>query len=305
MVGYFTLSLCLRLTCAGLFGLFCESPLTTIPQPPCPPSFSWGNLSSFNRLDFQVFFGASVLAVRVCRKLSLCRPLVSEFEAAGGWPWHFCRAKLTTVTASSVKLKVLQHLASPVALFLAKSTAELGPSRSKNDKEGLVGKAFWGWWWWKLGLSLNETRFPLGIKRHSSWNLEKVHGACLTSHSALENVLSSWWRQSLEENWNFPLGIHILCVCVCSGAKLCLTLCNPMDCSPPGSSVHGFLQARILEWVTISSSRASFPTQGSSPHLLPWEGDSLPLSHLRRSILLRWINYASGIEAIWQIHKKF
>ena len=31
----------------------------------------------------------------------------------------------------------------------------------------------------------------------------------------------------------------------------CLTLCDPMDCSPPGSSVHGILQARILEWVAI------------------------------------------------------
>ena len=35
----------------------------------------------------------------------------------------------------------------------------------------------------------------------------------------------------------------------------CLTLCDPMDSSPPGSSVHGILQARILEWVAISFSR--------------------------------------------------
>ena len=34
-------------------------------------------------------------------------------------------------------------------------------------------------------------------------------------------------------------------------------LCDPMDCSPPGSSVHGILQARILEWVAISFSRGS------------------------------------------------
>ena len=34
----------------------------------------------------------------------------------------------------------------------------------------------------------------------------------------------------------------------------CLTLCDPKDCSPPGFSVHGILQARILEWVAISSS---------------------------------------------------
>ena len=35
----------------------------------------------------------------------------------------------------------------------------------------------------------------------------------------------------------------------------CQTLCNPMDCSPPGFSVHGILQARILEWVAVPSSR--------------------------------------------------
>ena len=40
-------------------------------------------------------------------------------------------------------------------------------------------------------------------------------------------------------------------------AQSCLTLCNPMDCSPPGSSVHGILQARILELVAISLSRGS------------------------------------------------
>ena len=40
-------------------------------------------------------------------------------------------------------------------------------------------------------------------------------------------------------------------------AQSCLTLCDSMDCIPPGSSVHGILQARILEWVAISFSRDS------------------------------------------------
>ena len=44
----------------------------------------------------------------------------------------------------------------------------------------------------------------------------------------------------------------------------CPTLCDPVDCSPPGSSVHGILQARILEWVAISFSRgSSWPRDGS------------------------------------------
>ena len=45
----------------------------------------------------------------------------------------------------------------------------------------------------------------------------------------------------------------LLCVC----AQLCLPLCNPMDQSPPASSVHGIFQARILEQVAISYSRGS------------------------------------------------
>ena len=52
------------------------------------------------------------------------------------------------------------------------------------------------------------------------------------------------------------------CVCVCVCVHTCaqllsLTLCDPMDCSPPGSSVHGILQARMLEWAATSSSRGS------------------------------------------------
>ena len=46
-------------------------------------------------------------------------------------------------------------------------------------------------------------------------------------------------------------------VCVCSVAQLCPALCDPMDCSPPGSSVHGILQARIQEWAAMPSSRGS------------------------------------------------
>ena len=56
-----------------------------------------------------------------------------------------------------------------------------------------------------------------------------------------------------------PVVCVCVCVCVRVRAQSCLTHCDPMDCSPPGSSVHGTLQARILEWVAISSSRGSSP----------------------------------------------
>ena len=50
-------------------------------------------------------------------------------------------------------------------------------------------------------------------------------------------------------------------------AQLCLSLCDPMDCSLPGSSVHGILQTRILQWVARSFSRGSFLTQALNPGL--------------------------------------
>ena len=51
-------------------------------------------------------------------------------------------------------------------------------------------------------------------------------------------------------------------------AQSCLTLCNTMNCSPPGSSVHGILQARILEWVAIPFSRGSSQTRDWTRNLL-------------------------------------
>ena len=61
----------------------------------------------------------------------------------------------------------------------------------------------------------------------------------------------------------------------------CLTLCDFIDCSPLGSSVHGILQARILEWVAASSSRVSFQPRDRtliSLCLLHWQACSLPLA---------------------------
>ena len=59
-------------------------------------------------------------------------------------------------------------------------------------------------------------------------------------------------------------------------AQLCPILCNPMDFSPPGSSFHGISQARILDWVVISSSRGDLPNQTSNLHLLHWQGEFFP-----------------------------
>ena len=58
-----------------------------------------------------------------------------------------------------------------------------------------------------------------------------------------------------------------LCVCMCVLSHV--RLCGPVDCSPPGSSVRGIFQAKILEWVAISSSRGSSqPRTKPTPHVI-------------------------------------
>ena len=73
----------------------------------------------------------------------------------------------------------------------------------------------------------------------------------------------NFWRIPKGE---FPASSSGVCVCVCvcvcvhtQSLQSCPTLWAAMNCSPPGSSVHGILQTRILEWVAMPSSRASSP----------------------------------------------
>ena len=67
--------------------------------------------------------------------------------------------------------------------------------------------------------------------------------------------------------------------------QLCPTLCDPMDCSLLVPSVHGILQARILEWVAMPSSKAlpDPEIKPASPESPALQADSLPLSHRGRT----------------------
>ena len=70
-------------------------------------------------------------------------------------------------------------------------------------------------------------------------------------------IITSFWRTDIfitHSHMCFSAMIAPQCVHAKS-LQLCPTLCNPMDCNPPGSSGHGILQARILEWVAMPSSR--------------------------------------------------
>ena len=62
----------------------------------------------------------------------------------------------------------------------------------------------------------------------------------------------------ISQPWNCREQTHSQPRFICLVTQLCPTLCNPMDCSPPGSSIHRISQARILQWVPISFSTSPY-----------------------------------------------
>ena len=98
--------------------------------------------------------------------------------------------------------------------------------------------------------------------------------------------MAHWWCNSLSAVSRIPPFSCIINSLPSSQwwgglvAKLCLTLCNPVDCRSPDSSAHGISQARILEWVAISFSR------GSS-----WPRDRILFSCIACRRILYWLSY--------------
>ena len=74
-------------------------------------------------------------------------------------------------------------------------------------------------------------------------------------------IITWWW-----------FVVFFYCCCFCLVTKLCPFLCDPMNCTLQGSFVHEISQARVLEWVAISSSRGFFDV-GIVPVSLYWQAD--------------------------------
>ena len=135
--------------------------------------------------------------------------------------------------------------------------------------------------------SLIESHYP----ERRTWILDlcwqKTLKITLTKRMALQKVWG--WGRNLSTHFRQGYPKQELYVCI-SGKCLhrwvlllqsCLTLCDPTDCNPPGSSVHGILQARIQEWIDMPSSKGSFwPRDWTcvSYIYLHWQVGSLPLA---------------------------
>ena len=153
-------------------------------------------------------------------------------------------------------------------------------------------------WVWSLG---QEVPLAKGMATHSSilaWRIPWTEEP---------GRIQFMWSQRVRYNWatntlTFKISMlhYIVCVAAAAAAaKLlqpCLTLCDPIDGSPPGSAVPGILQARILEWVAISFSNAwKWKVKVKSlshvwPSATPWTAVCVKYILLQALIIIK-INY--------------
>ena len=105
---------------------------------------------------------------------------------------------------------------------------------------------------------------------------------CMMLNLCLDFFFYCEWGLWFYYIFEYSISIVLLRFCMCAKSlQSCLTLCDPMDCSLPGSSVHGILKAGILERFCCALLHGIFLTQGSNPrllHLLHWQEGSLPLA---------------------------
>ena len=107
---------------------------------------------------------------------------------------------------------------------------------------------------------------------------------------SLRDLLWGFSRIISIHSWHIVRSQYIVAIiCCCSIANSCPTLCNFIGCSPPGSSVCGVLQARILEWGAISFSRGfSWIGDPTGQCLLHWQADSSLLSQQGSPVDSMW-----------------
>ena len=126
-----------------------------------------------------------------------------------------------------------------------------------------------------MSFKTRRNKWPFRLKKMFYYLMLMYLFLYQCSHQ-IKFILPFMEERTHESLHSFSLSV---CLCVCAS---CPTLCDSIDCSLLGSTVHEIFQARILEWVAISFSRGSSqPRDGSPVSLVSPESDSLP----------RWVLY--------------
>ena len=117
-----------------------------------------------------------------------------------------------------------------------------------------------------LGCNLRNDRMISVRFQGKPFNITVIQVYAPTSNA--EEAECEWFYEDLQDLLELTPKKDVLFITGESEvAQSCPTLCDPVDCSLPGSSVHGILQAIVLEWIAIFFSRGIFPTQGLNPGL--------------------------------------
>ena len=202
----------------------------------------------------------------------------------------------------------------------------LGSKRTKSDQmpslfhhKPHVGKAnssisrhhckidpsIWHAWFWVKQKSNSVLHYFITLQK-SAYVSPRILDTLQSKHKAVKPKQSfkfikltcklgaqSWGCFLMLLLWEILSTCLSVCIdmCMCTQSlQLCLTPCDPTDCGPPGSSVHGILQERILEWVAMPSSKeSSQPRQGLNLCLLHCRQILYPLSNL--GSLYRYVDF--------------
>ena len=104
----------------------------------------------------------------------------------------------------------------------------------------------------------------------------------------------------MERYYSFAV---VVITCLCLVAQSCLTLCNPLDCSPPGSSVHGDSPGKNIGVDCHALLQGILPSQGSNPGIPHCRCILYHLSHQGSPWILQWVAYPFSRETSWPRHR--
>ena len=213
--------------------------------------WSWSNCVGLTRCGshcFPLMLGASHTLVRPSQPWLWFTPFYgwwSEAREGRQVIWNHAAGKRQSVckfgppcSESRVRSKTSYEL--PVVFVVLKSSRTLCCSEWSPNSQGARQGPGW------VGATSVSASHWLAPAIWTSFVLPPAPRTCSSLCSALFlwMLLTHPSGPGLESSWSGP--------CVCSVTQSCLTLWTPMDCSLPGSSVHGIFQARVLEWVAIS-----------------------------------------------------